>query len=47
MLTKKCWKRTELGSMDNCGNHVNEASVLELTVYKTYGTLTNLSRQCF
>ena len=40
MLTYKCWKRAELETRAIYGDHVNEVSFLEFTVYKTYGTLT-------
>ena len=46
MLTHKCWTRAGLETRANYGNPVNQVSFLELTVYKTYGTLTKWSRQC-
>ena len=40
MLTYKCWKRAGLETRAKYVNPVNEVSFLELTVYKTDGTLT-------
>ena len=41
MLTYKCWKYAELEIRVEYGSHVNEASFMELTVYKFYGTTQN------
>ena len=46
MLTYKCWNYAELELRVRYGSHVNEASFMELTVYKFHGTNTKRSRQC-